>query len=139
MPQSRRPARVLVTGLLALIALLAACGGSSSSASSRPHSNAQLVIVSPAANQVIGPTVTLQLNLIGGRVVPPSQVKGKLRGDEGHIHVYLDKLLVSMTYGLTQDVAIPTPGPHVIQAEFVATDHLSFSPKVMTAVLFQRQ
>ena len=140
MSQTRRLVRLSLAALLLLmVAVVAACGGSSASSSSsqRPSSSARLLIVSPTPNQVTGSLVTLQLNLIGGRVVPPSQVKGTLRGDEGHIHVSVDGQLVSMTYGLSQQLPAMQPGSHTVQAEFVASDHLPFANRVVTAVIFQ--
>jgi hypothetical protein len=138
---SRLAGLAFAATFLVLTSLVVACGGSSPSASSsqRPTSSARLQIVSPTPNQVTGSTVTLQLNLVGGQVVPPSQIKGKLRGDEGHIHVSLDGHLVSMTYGLSQQLPTLNPGTHTLQAEFVATDHLPFASRVLTAVIFQSQ
>ncbi|HEX9530021.1 MAG TPA: hypothetical protein VF954_02710, partial [Acidimicrobiales bacterium] len=53
----------------------------------RPSTSAQLVIVSPTPNEVTGPNVTLQVSLTGAQVVPAST--GPLRGDQGHIHVWI--------------------------------------------------
>jgi hypothetical protein len=139
----RRFGPLAVAACLLLLALVGGgCGGSSPSLSSgpqRPTTTARLLIVSPTPNQVTGSIVNLQLNLIGARVVPPAQVKGKLRGDEGHIHVSVDGQLVSMTYGLTQQLPALPPGSHTVQAEFVASDHLPFANRVVTAVIFRTQ
>ena len=132
--------RLAVPVAVTMAATLTACGGkSSTSASRRPTTSARLQIVSPKPNEVTGPDPTLQLNLIGARVVPASQVKGRLRGDEGHIHVLVDGKLVSMAYGTTQDLHGLSPGAHSVQTEFVATDHLPFANRVVAAVLFQVQ
>jgi hypothetical protein len=40
-----------------------------------------------------------------------------------------------MAYGVEQDVAV-TPGPHILLAEFVATDHFPFNPRVISTVTF---
>ena len=143
MPSSTSVRRAAVAaGLIVLLtASLAACGNGSSAVktTARPTTAAQLVIVSPTPNQVTGPNVDLQLQLNGATVVPATQVAGRLRGDQGHIHVSVDKQLVSMTYGLTQTLSNLTPGKHSLQAEFVATDHLPFANRVVAAVLFTVQ
>jgi hypothetical protein len=129
----RRSALPLV---LATVLTVSGCGGrSSTSTTARPTTDARLQILEPAPNQVTGPDVVLRLQLIGARVVAPSQ--GKLRPDEGHIHVSLDNRLVSMTYGTTQDLHALGPGPHALQAEFVAVDHAPFRNRVVAAVLFR--
>src|SRR5262245_66684394 len=116
-------ARRALVPLIAAVALLAAAcssGGSSGSAKGRPSTNARLEIVSPTPSQVTGPDITLKFNLIGATVVPPQQVTGPLRGDQGHIHVKLDGTLVSMAYGTEQPLTNLAPGQHTVQAEFVA-------------------
>jgi hypothetical protein len=121
-----------------LVLASTACNKSSpATTSSRPSSSAQLLIVTPTANEVTGGDVTLQLNLIGGVVVNPNVVSGPLRGDQGHIHVSVDGQLVSMAYALTQQLPHLAPGAHSIQAEFVATDHKPFAHRIVAAVLFQ--
>jgi hypothetical protein len=42
---------------------------------------------------------------------------------------------MSMAYGLTQTLEI-VPGRHVLQIEFVATDHGPFSPPLLVEVPF---
>jgi hypothetical protein len=57
----------------------------------------------------------------------------------GHVHLYVDNQLVSMNYGLEQDIPV-TPGSHVLKAEFVAADHAPFNPRVYSAqVIFTVQ
>lgn len=114
---------------------LAACG--SSGPPPRPVTNAKLVILSPAPDQVTGPDVTLQFQVIGGTVLPPAQITGPLRGDQGHIHVSVDGKLVQMAYSTQAQLSGLTPGPHSVQASWVAVDHRPFRNQVVAAVLFQ--
>jgi hypothetical protein len=134
------PLRPFVVAAVAAT-VLAACGGSKGSPSSaglknRPLSSARLRIVQPTTNQVTGPDVKLEFNLVGATVVPATNVGPPKGGTEGHIHVSVDGKLVSMAYGTSQDVNGLTPGRHNLRAEFVATDHLPFENPVVTAVLF---
>lgn len=137
MKTSTRLSRLALPVGLVLAATVTACGGKASTA--RPSTTARLQIVAPGPNAVAPPDLNLVTNLVGARVVPASQVTGKLRGDEGHIHVSLDGRLVSMAYGTTQDLHGLKPGPHTLQAEFVAVDHQPFANRVVAAVLFQVQ
>ena len=127
---------LVATALAAATVTLGACGGDSSSSSPRPSTDARLEIVRPTPNQILPPTFQLDLNLIGAKVVPETAAGGPLRGDEGHIHVTLDGKLISMTYGTTQELKDLPPGPHNIQAEFVAADHAPFSNRLIVAVAF---
>ena len=100
----------------------------------RPRSTATLAIVEPLPGVTIsGATIQIRLALTGARLVV--QTSTRLVSDEGHIHVKLDGQLVSMTAGLDQQVPVTT-GPHVLEAEFVANDHLPFNPRILTTLPF---
>ena len=102
----------------------------------RPSSTGTVTIVSPANGDVIeGTSVDLRVELDDARIVP--QTTREISPDEGHLHVYLDGALISMTEGTEQEVTGLTPGPHRIQVEFVAADHAPFDPRVVTIAAFQ--
>lgn len=137
-----RPAlrRLLVSVVLALVT--AACGGNGApthptiaSTGPRPSSPATVEIVSPGPSTTVqGETLHVVLRLNGGTLVP--QTTTDIRPDEGHVHLYVNNVLVSMNYGLEQDIPIQ-PGTTVLKAEFVAADHAPFSPRVWsTEVVF---
>src|SRR5207237_5202570 len=89
----------------------------------RPSTKAQLEILSPRPNEVIvgdPAAVPVVLRLQGGKVVAFTSIH--LIPNEGHIHLYLDDSLVSMT-GLVARVTA-SPGTHTLVAEFVAVDHV---------------
>jgi hypothetical protein len=105
-------------------------------ASARPSTAAKLSIESPAAGQVFtgDPAhVAVRLVLAGGRVVPFTSTR--LVPNEGHVHIYLDGSLISMSFALQQTLTV-VPGPHVLVAEFVAVDHAPFDPRVQASVAF---
>lgn len=136
--------RLLATLLLLALVLAAGCGSdtknsnSSSSAGTRPTTTAQLRIVQPAPNQVVtGTSMTVMLQLDGAKIVP--QTSTVLKPDEGHVHLSLDGQIVSMTFGLTDQVNNLTPGSHTLQAEFVAADHAPFANRVTAVALFTVQ
>ena len=130
--RSRR--RACTLAVLACLAGTAACGRSAPSAAQRPFTPARLEILTPGPNEVTGADLSVRLQLTGAREVPTSQ--GAIRPDEGHIHLSLDGTLVAMTSGVTDDLHGLLPGPHSIQAEFVAVDHAPFRNRVVAAVLF---
>ena len=102
----------------------------------RPSTVAELEIVSPHEGEVFRgdlATIPVDLRLDGGKVVPFTSLR--LVPNEGHIHLYLDGSLVSMTTPLDTRVAAP-PGQHEFQAEFVAVDHGPFQPRVVATVTF---
>jgi hypothetical protein len=146
---TRCRSRSLAVALIALIALLVvACNSSPASGQSagaaasapasprnRPSSPAVVAIVMPTSGETVtGTTVRVVLSLTGGQIV--SATTTKIRPDQGHLHLYVDNILVSMNYGLEQDLPVH-PGTYVLKAEFVAADHAPFSPRVWSAeVLF---
>lgn len=136
MPRSARMSRWALPFGLAGVLALGACGGKSQTTTVRPETAARVEIVAPAPNQTLPPDFKLDINLIGAKVVPENVTGGTLKPDEGHIHVLLDGKLISMTYGTSQDMKNLSPGPHTLQAEFVAADHAPFRNRVIAAVAF---
>ena len=129
-----RAVRAATIGAIALV--LAACTGNpnpslsaaSASLGPRPSSPAKVEIVEPASGSTVtGTTVHIVLELTGARIVP--QTTTSLRPDEGHVHLYVNNVLVSMNYGLEQDIPVQ-PGSIVLKAEFVAADHAPFNPRI---------
>lgn len=102
----------------------------------RPSTAARLTILSPGQGEVVpgNPAViAVKLRLEGGKIVPITSLH--LVPNEGHIHLYLDGSLVSMT-GLDTQITAP-PGQHTLRAEFVAVDHRPFRPRVVATVTFE--
>jgi hypothetical protein len=130
--------------LCALALTAAACGGGGGGSSggspsptptSRSSSPAKISIVEPKNGAVIhGTSLQLVVSLKGAHVVKPTTTH--IVPTQGHIHVYLDNKIISMNYGLTQKVGGLKPGTHVLQTEFVASDHLPWNPRILAAVSF---
>jgi hypothetical protein len=104
------------------------------SAGTRLSSPAKVAIVQPTAGeQVTGSTVHIVLSLTGAEIV--SATTTNVRPDQGHVHLYVDNVLVSMNYGLEQDLPVH-PGTYVLKAEFVASDHAPFNPRVWSSEVY---
>ena len=118
--------------------LVAACGGSpasptpaGSAPAPRPSSPASVAILAPTSGQTVsGATVHVVLKLTGAEIVTATTTN--IRPDQGHVHLYVDNILVSMNYGLEQDLPVH-PGTYVLKAEFVASDHAPFNPRVWSS------
>jgi hypothetical protein len=129
----RRLGLLTVIGITAL--LVAACSGEPvashpgfGSLGPRPSSPATVAIVEPAQGATVtGQSVHVVLELTGAAIVPETTTE--LQPDKGHLHLYVNNQLVSMNYGLEQDIPVQ-PGTLVLKAEFVAADHVPFSPRV---------
>jgi hypothetical protein len=132
------PARILAAGAFAflLATATAACSGTpspttaspSASLGPRPPSPAKVEILQPAANTTVtGTTVHVVLKLTGATIV--TQTSTNIEPDKGHVHLYVNNILVSMNYGLEQDITVQ-PGTIALKAEFVAADHAPFDPRV---------
>jgi hypothetical protein len=106
----------------------------------RPSSTATLSFAEPLDRRIVeGDEVEVVLDLQGGRIVEDSSID--LTPDTGHVHLVLDRKLVSMTYGLVQIVSLDdvAPGSHTLQAENVAADHAPFDPRVTATVRFETE
>lgn len=131
---------MLVAGLLALAAM-AACSPESTSPpaagtpQTRPSSTAELGILEPTPGQVVeGSEVLVRLELTGARIT--EQVTTRLAPDEGHVHLKLDGMVVTLLGGLEERLTGLTPGPHLLEVEFVAADHGPFTPRVIRTATF---
>ena len=106
----------------------------------RPRSTATIAFVQPSSGQEVhGADLAVDLDLEGGRIV--EQTTTNITPDTGHVHLYLDGSLVSMTYGDEQDVDVSGlgPGVHRLTAEVVAADHAPFRPRVTASVSFVKE
>jgi hypothetical protein len=137
-----RPSRAVAVIVFAL--LVAACSGAPSgspavtltpamshgpaSLGPRPSSAATIEIVEPAqGDAVVGTSAHVVLKLNGAVIV--TETTTEIRPDEGHVHLYINNQIVSMNYGLEQDVPV-VPGAVALKAEFVAADHAPYNPRV---------
>jgi hypothetical protein len=101
----------------------------------RPTTAARIRILSPHPNEVFHgnpATVPVDIDVEGGTVTPVTSLH--LVPDTGHVHLFVDGHLVTMTGVATRlEVA---PGSHTLRAEFVAMDHGPFRPRVTASVTF---
>lgn len=119
--------------LAGLAVALVSCApqGTPSPSITRPSSPAVITIDEPTVGETVsGTSVHVVLSLTGARIV--TQTTTNIRPDEGHVHLFVDNVLVSMNYGLEQDLPVH-PGTYVLKAEFVAADHAPFNPRVVSA------
>jgi len=142
---------LLLAAAVVTVALLAACSSGGGDAPSpttsgpvvpsgtlgpRPSSPAKLAIVSPTDGEVVhGPNVELHVSLKGAKIVPATTAN--VVPTQGHLHVYLDGALVTMTADLRTTIPNVSPGQHLLMVEFVASDHAPFDPRVIQQVTFQ--
>jgi hypothetical protein len=141
--------RTLMVALALGALVVAGCSGGGSSSggqasgttaanptADRPASTGKLSIESPRNGQVVtGTNLTLKLRLESARIAQPTTTK--IQPDQGHVHVMLDGKLISMNYKLSETLPKLAPGTHLVQVEFVASDHLPFDPRVLTQAAFQ--
>ncbi|HEY9289238.1 MAG TPA: hypothetical protein VIT43_14590 [Candidatus Dormibacteraeota bacterium] len=112
----------------------------SPTSSPRPRSTATIAIAEPPPNTVVtSTTLHVAFTLTGGRIV--NVTTKNITPDTGHIHLSIDGRLISMNYQLAQDVSLQAfaPGAHSLQGEFVAADHLPFSPRVIARIIIEYQ
>jgi hypothetical protein len=132
---------VLAAGSLVLVALAivvpTVVWRDPTPSANRPSSTATIRIVAPVeGQQVSGDFVDIVTELTGATVVDASATE--VTPDTGHVHVYVDDQLMSMSYAPEQQIPIDflERGPHVVRVEFVAADHGVFDPPVEASVTF---
>jgi hypothetical protein len=132
--------RKRLIALLGAAWLMIGCSGSGSSSPTtevRPTTPARMQILQPTPDEVTGPDFTVQVDVLGGRVV--QSTTGPLTRTEGHVHLTLDGKPYVMAYGDKQTFDGVSPGPHSLQAEFVAKDHAPFTNRPRAFVRFTVQ
>lgn len=136
-----RPLRLVLISLICLAAAGCGKGGgtaaSSPTATQRPAiaSTGVLAITAPQPGDTVkGSTLKVRMTLTGARIIPASTKE--LKPDEGHVHVLLDGRLIDQTASLAMDIPGLAPGSHTLRVEFVAGDHVPFSPRVVKETFF---
>lgn len=126
--------------------LLASCGEAMPVASApsatpspalanRPSSPAHIWFISPAANETITGTVLhIDVGISGAQLTTSTSTH--ITPTLGHIHLYTDKTLTFMNYKPTLDLPVVPGATYAIYAEFVATDHFPFNPRIVTPTIF---
>ena len=138
---------VRIPTVLALVTLLsgsglAGCGGSSPTGTTntptpagtptgvRPSSPAKIAITSPIDGSTVTTTmIHVVISLQNAMVVQATS--RNISPTQGHVHLYIDGNLQYMAYTLSQDFPVH-PGVYTIKAEFVASDHVPFNPRVFS-------
>jgi len=146
MTRSRHRFLNLVAPVALVVLIVAGCGSPPAApttsappsapvaSGTRPSSPAVVAIVKPTSGEsVSGTSVHVVLSLTGAQIV--SATTTNIQPDQGHLHLYVDNVLVSMNYGLEQDLPVH-PGTYVLKAEFVAADHAPFNPRVWSPEVF---
>jgi hypothetical protein len=88
-------------------------------------------VTSPKNGSTVnGSTVHVTVAVKNAEVV--QQTSRDIAPTQGHVHLYLDNALVYMSYTLEQDLPV-TPGTYTLRAEFVASDHAPFNPRVWSS------
>jgi hypothetical protein len=138
-----RPAPVFLLLVLGSALVLTACASGAgptqpasapAASGARPSSPAVVGIEQPTSGAtVVGTSIHVVLSLTGAKIV--SATTTAITPDTGHVHLYVDNVLVSMNYGLEQDIPVH-PGTYVLKAEFVAADHAPFNPRVWSPEVF---
>jgi len=94
----------------------------------RPASPAVIALTSPADGTTVqGPNVDVVVSLQNATVVAATSTN--ITPTTGHVHLYIDGNLQYMAYALSQSFRVPT-GTVTMYAEFVASDHFPFNPRV---------
>jgi hypothetical protein len=126
---------------VALTFALVACGSGNSTPKTSPspstpgrlRSTAIVTIVTPTPLEKV-PTsgVKVKIKLEGATIVPAGSTNN--RPDQGHVHLSVDGRVITIFGGLETSTGRLTPGDHLIQVEFVETDHSPFNPRVIQQV-----
>ncbi len=101
----------------------------------RPSSPAHIWFISPTANETVtGPVLHIDVGISGAQLTTSTSTN--ITPTLGHIHLYTNNSLTYMNYKPTLDLPVAPGVTYAIYAEFVATDHFPFNPRVKTPTIF---
>ena len=138
--------RITVATLVAL--LIAGCGSTPAPSptpavptpgvtlSTRPSSPAKIWFISPPATQntISGTVLHIDVGISGATLTTSTSTH--ILPTLGHIHLYSNGALTYMNYKPTLDLPVHPGTNYAIRAEFVASDHFPFNPRVFTPTIF---
>lgn len=109
-------------------------------AKARPAAGTAAVeILAPADGAVVrGNTLQAAVDIRNLRLVATAR---RARTGEGHVHVLVDNMLLSMAGSPHTRVDIRSfkPGTHTLTFELVAADHGTFVPRIRDSITFTRE
>lgn len=130
--------RKVAIGAVILVALAACSSNSSGGTGTRPLSTAKLAILQPTSGQTLsGKDVEVKLSLEGGTVTTVTVSSARIKPNIGHIHLRLDGKTITLLGHLDNHIMNVKPGQHVLEAEYVAQDHLPWRKDILAAVTFK--
>ena len=81
-----------------------------------------------------GPSLHIDVGISGAQLTTSTSTH--ITPTLGHIHLYTNNALTYMNYKPTLDLPVQAGITYAIYAEFVATDHFPFNPRVVTPTIF---
>jgi hypothetical protein len=94
-----------------------------------------MTLVSPTNHEVVhGQTLGVVVAVSGGTV--EQNYSTNISPTRGHVHLFLNSQLVYMSYTLHQDLTVHPGLTYAMYIEWVASDHLPFSPRDVTQPIF---
>lgn len=128
-----------------VVIALGACGKSAQPTVTRIASTGHVSFEKPTPNQQV-PADRVEVKVVLTGATLSKVVTTNIKPNVGHMHLKLDGRTISILAGLDEilnDIVDPatgkkigplSKGPHLITAEFVASDHGPFDPDVNAAV-----
>ncbi len=130
-----RKMAVLAVLLVGLAACSSNSNGGGGGGGTRPLSTAKLSILQPTSGQTVGgKDVEVKLSLQGGTIT--KVVTTNIKPNVGHIHLRLDGKTITILGSLDDHIRNVKAGQHILEAEYVASDHLPFRKDILSAVTF---
>lgn len=132
--------------LAASVTVLAACGSAPASPTpaptrptaplgNRPSSPAHIWFIAPTSNETVhGSVLHIDIGISGAQLTTSTSTN--ISPTLGHIHLYTNNALNYMNYKPTLDLPVAPGLTYAIYAEFVATDHFPFDPRVITPTIY---